>query len=44
MHDGITGSGNRLLDDLPHGEGPGGQEAEVRAVCHAELTKHCDRV
>lgn len=44
MHDGITGSGNRLLDDLLMARGPGGQEAEVRAVCHAELTKHCDRV
>lgn len=39
-----TASGNRLLDELLLARGPGGQENEVRAVCHAELAKYCDRV
>lgn len=39
-----TGSGNRLLDELLLARGPGGQENEVRAVCHAELLKYCDRI
>lgn len=39
-----TGSGNRLLDELLLARGPGGQEDEVRAVCHRELVKSCDRV
>ncbi|WP_252275531.1 M28 family peptidase [Pseudomonas subflava] len=39
-----NGIGNRLLEDLLMARGPGGQENEVRAVCHAELVKHCDGV
>lgn len=39
-----AGSGNRLLDELLMARGPGGQENEVRAVCHGELIKYCDRV
>ncbi|MCU9948920.1 M28 family peptidase [Pseudomonas sp. PDM13] len=44
MHENLTGSGNRVLDELLMARGPGGQESEVRSVCHAELVKHCDRV
>ncbi|WP_448681124.1 M28 family peptidase [Pseudomonas nicosulfuronedens] len=44
IHPTPPGSGNRLLDELLLARGPGGQEDEVRAVCHGELVKSCDRV
>lgn len=44
MEEPTTGIGNRLLEELLMARGPGGQETEVRAVCHTELVKHCDAV
>jgi len=33
-----------LLQRLLQARAPGGEESEVRAICHAEISKHCDEV
>jgi putative aminopeptidase FrvX len=37
-------SETNLLERLLYARGPGGEEEEVRQICHEELTRHCDEV